>query len=215
MSDHDFDFEPQPGIPAPLPKGEDILWQGKPDMWTLARDAYKIHWFTGYMLLLAAWRTARIWHESGGAIALPTAVLYLLLALATYLLMLLLAYAQTRATIYTITSARVILRIGAALQVTFTIPFSVIESASLAKTGRKGMGSLALQTRSDMRLSYGVLWPHARPWHLRVPQPAFRCIPDVEAVARILSEAAQAKLNEPQIVAASAKDAAPGLAVAQ
>jgi len=214
MSDHDFDFEPQPGIPAPLPKGEEILWQGKPDMWALARDAYKINWLTGYMIALAVWRTLVIWHESGLALALPTAVLYLILAAATYGLLLLLAYVQARATIYTITSARAILRIGAALQVTFTVPFVVIEAMALAKSGRKGIGTVALQTRSDMRLSYGVLWPHARPWHLRVPQPAFRCIPDAEGVARILAEAAQAKLNEPQLTTGPEKSDT-GLAVAQ
>lgn len=213
MSDHDFDFEPQPGIPAPLPEGEEILWQGKPDMWTLARDAYKIRWMTGIMLFVAAWRTVLYWHDEGARVALPTAVLFVLMAAAIYGLMLLLAWVQARATIYTITSARAILRVGAALQVTFTVPFTVIETMSLAKVGRRGMGTIALQTRSDMRLSYGVLWPHARPWHFRVPQPAFRCIPDAEKVARILAEAAQAKLNEPQIVAAP--QAGAGLAVAQ
>ena len=213
MSDHDFDFEPQPGIPAPLPEGEEILWQGKPDMWMLARDAFKIRWMTGIMLFGAAWRTALYWHEEGARVALPTAVLFLLMAAAIYGLMLLLAWAQARATIYTITSARAILRIGAALQVTFTVPFTVIEAMSLAKLGRRGIGTIALQTRSDMRLSYGVLWPNARPWHFRVPQPAFRCIPEAEKVARILAEAAQAKLNEPQITAAP--QAGAGLAVAQ
>lgn len=213
MSDHDFDFEPQPGIPAPLPEGEEILWQGKPDMWMLARDAFKIRWMTGIMLFAAAWRTALLWHEEGARVALPTAVLFLLMAAVVYGLMLLLAWAQARAAIYTITSARAILRIGAALQVTFTIPFTVIESMSLAKLGRKGFGTIALQNRSDMRLSYGVLWPHARPWHFRAPQAAFRCIPEAEKVARILSEAAQAKLNEPQVAAAPKVGA--GLAVAE
>ena len=201
MSDHDFDFEPQPGIPAPLPKGEEILWQGSPDMWALAREAFYIRWVTGYMLVLAIWRAFVIWTESGLAKALPTLVLYLAFALGTWALVMFLARAQARAAIYTVTSARVILRIGAALQVTFTIPFTVIEAASLAlpKGSRNGIGTLALQTRSDMRLSYGVLWPHARPWFLRTPQPALRCIPEAEKVARILAEAAQAKLNEPQL----------------
>lgn len=217
MSDHDFAFEPQPGIPSPLPEGEEILWQGKPDTWALARDAFKIRWVTGYMLALAAWRTFIIWSESGMAMALPTAVLYLVIALGAYLLLLLLAWAQARATIYTITSARVILRIGAALQVTFTIPFSVIEVAALArdKGSKKGIGTLALQTRSDMRIAYGVLWPHARPWHLRTPQPAFRCIPDAETAAKILAEAAQATLNAPQLTNTAAQTAPAGLATAQ
>lgn len=40
--------------------------------------------------------------------------------------MLFLAWMQARATIYTITTARVILRVGAALPVTYTIPFTCI-----------------------------------------------------------------------------------------
>ncbi|PTV96675.1 PH (Pleckstrin Homology) domain-containing protein [Rhodobacter aestuarii] len=216
MSDHDFDFEPQPGIPAPLPNGEEILWQGSPDMWALAREAFKIRWLTGYMVLLAFWRGYVIWSESGLALALPTLVLYLIFALGTYLLLLLLAYMQSRATIYTLTSARAILRVGAALQVTFTVPYKVVEVAALGlqKHSKKGIGTLALQVPEEMRLSYTVLWPSARPWHIRKPQPAFRCIPQAEKVAKILAEAAQAKLNEPQLSAKPSADDA-GLVPAQ
>ncbi|SOB90877.1 PH (Pleckstrin Homology) domain-containing protein [Rhodobacter sp. JA431] len=216
MSDHDFDFEPQPGIPAPLPNGEEILWQGSPDMWALAREAFKIRWLTGYMVLLAFWRGYVIWSESGLALALPTLVLYIIFALGTYLLLLLLAYMQSRATIYTLTSARAILRVGAALQVTFTVPYKVVEVAALGlqKRSKKGIGTLALQVPEEMRLSYTVLWPSARPWHIRKPQPAFRCIPQAEKVAKILAEAAQAKLNEPQLSAKPSADDA-GLVPAQ
>ena len=41
MSDHDFDFESQPGLPKPLPEGETLLWQGSPDSAALAREAFK------------------------------------------------------------------------------------------------------------------------------------------------------------------------------
>lgn len=34
---------------------------------------------------------------------------------------------------------------------------------------------------------------------IRQPQPAFRAIPDAAQVARILADAAQAKINEPRI----------------
>ncbi|SOB93030.1 photosynthetic complex putative assembly protein PuhB [Rhodobacter maris] len=217
MSDHDFDFEPQPGIPAPLPQGEEILWQGSPDMKALASEAFKIRWVTGYMVALAFWRAFVIWTESGLAKALPTLVLYLLFAVGTYLLVLLLAYVQARATIYTLTSARAILRVGAALQVTFTVPYKVIEVAALGLTKRskQGIGTLALQVPDEMRLSYTVLWPSARPWHIRHPQPAFRCIPEAEKVARILAEAAQAKLNEPELTHAPVGTATAGLAPAE
>lgn len=199
MSDRDFDFEPQPGLPAPLPAGEELLWQGSPDAATLARDAYKIRWITGYMLALALWRGGAAWADGGAGGAIATLIPYLVLALATYGVIRLLAWAQARAAIYSITSARIILRIGAALPITYTIPFSCIDSAALSSATSGGTGTLAFSTTGNTRLSWAVLWPHVRPWHLRVPQPAFRAIPDAARAGRIFADAAQAKLNEPRI----------------
>ena len=103
------------------------------------------------------------------------------------------------------------LRIGAALPITYTIPFTCIDNASVAVDPKTGHGTIALQTTGNMRLSYGVLWPHVRPWFLRQPQPAFRAIPDAARVARLLADAAQAKLNEPRIE----MQAAPALVAAE
>lgn len=199
MSDRDFDFEPQPGLPAPLPAGEELLWQGSPDAATLAREAYKIRWITGYMVALALWRAGAAWADGGPRGALATLIPYLVLALAAWGVIRLLAWAQARAAIYSITSARIILRIGAALPITYTIPFACIEGAALASPTPGGTGTLAFATQGNMRLSYAVLWPHVRPWHLRVPQPAFRAIPDAARVGAIFADAAQARLNEPQV----------------
>jgi hypothetical protein len=213
MSDHDFNFEPQPGIPAPLPAGEEILWQGSPSVAALARDAFKIRWIAGYLLVLAAWRAAVALAEGGFVFMLATLLPYLAFAAAGYGVVYLLARAQARAAIYTITTARVILRIGAALPVTYTIPFSCIDNASVSVTPADGTGTLALETKGNMRLSYAVLWPHARPGHIRLPQPAFRSIPEAARVARILADAAQAKVNEP-VISRTAPSEAPGLAAA-
>ncbi|MBP9182200.1 MAG: PH domain-containing protein [Fuscovulum sp.] len=200
MSDRDFDFEPRPGIPAPLPASEEILWQGSPVPRQLAREAYKVNWIAGYMVLIALWKAGATLADASLGQAVAVLIPYLVLAGAAYLVVLFLAWMQARATIYTITTARVILRVGAALPVTYTIPFTCIETAALTTVPTNGTGTLAMATRGDMRLSYGVLWPHVRPWHIRQPQPAFRAIPDAAQVARILADAAQAKINEPRIV---------------
>jgi Bacterial PH domain len=211
MSDRDFDFEPQPGIPAPLPVGEDILWQGKPQAAALARDAYKINWVLGYMIAIALWRAGAAWADGGASLALATLLPYLVLAAAGYGVVFALAWAQARAAIYTITTARVILRVGAALPVTYTIPFTRIATAALAeKPG--GTGTIALELKGSERIAYGILWPHARPWFLRQPQPAFRSIADARQVARLLADAAQAKVNEPVIELRGTQ--APGLTLA-
>ena len=199
MSDQDFNFEPQPGLPAPLPAGEDLLWQGSPDAAALSREAFKLHWITGYLIVIALWRAGAAFADAGAVGAIARLLPYLALAAAGYAVVRFLGWMQARATVYSITSARVILRIGAALPITYTIPFTCIDNASVAVDPKTGHGTIALQTTGNMRLSYGVLWPHVRPWFLRQPQPAFRAIPDAGRVARLLADAAQAKLNEPRI----------------
>jgi Bacterial PH domain len=201
MSDHDkdFDFEPQPGLPKPLPPGEDLLWQGSPDPAALAREAFKANWVLGYLLILAVWRASIAFQDGGFGQSVAVFVPYLVLALAAYALIRLLARSVARAAIYSITSNRVILRIGAALQVTWTVPYTQVASASLATRPMTGTGTIALELVDGQHISYLALWPHLRPGFARKVQPAFRCIPDAAQVARILSDAAQTRVNEPVV----------------
>jgi Bacterial PH domain len=198
MSDHDFDFEPQPGLPAALPQGEDLLWQGSPDPAALANEAFKANWVLGYLLILAVWRASMAFSDGGFGQSVAVFLPYLVLALAAYALVRLLARASAKAAIYSITSHRVILRIGAALQVTWTVPFTKVASASLA-TRPTGTGTIALTLTDGQNISYLALWPHLRPGFATKVQPAFRCIPDAARVARILSDAAQTRVNEPVV----------------
>ncbi|MGL4234960.1 photosynthetic complex putative assembly protein PuhB [Tabrizicola sp.] len=196
MSDHDFRFEPQPGLPAPLPEGEALLWQGSPDAAALAREAFKANWIFGYLLLIALWRTGAAFADGGLALSVAVFLPYLVLALAGYGIIRLMARASARSAIYSITSRRVILRIGAALQVTWTIPFTKVAAAS-ADVRLSGTGTIAMELTEGSQISYLALWPHLRPGFARKVQPALRCIPDAARVARILSDAAQTRLNEP------------------
>ncbi len=199
MSDRDFDFEPQPGLPKALPEGETLLWQGSPDSAALAREAFKANWVLGYLLVIAVWRASIAFPDGGFGLSVAVFLPYLALALAAYGVVRLLARAVARAAIYSITTHRVILRIGAALQVTWTIPFTKISSASLATRPMTGTGTIALELVEGQHISYLALWPHLRPGFARKVQPAFRCIPDAAQVARILSDAAQTRVNEPVV----------------
>jgi Bacterial PH domain len=198
MSDHDkdFDFEPQPGLPKPLPPGEDLLWQGSPDPAALAREAFKANWVLGYLLILAVWRASIAFQDGGFGQSVAVFIPYLALALAAYALIRLLARSVA---IYSITSNRVILRIGAALQVTWTVPYTKVASASLATRPMTGTGTIALELVDGQHISYLALWPHVRPGFGHKVQPAFRCIPDAARAARILSDAAQTRVNEPVV----------------
>jgi hypothetical protein len=211
MSDHDdFAFDVAPGIPAPLPKGEEVLWQGRPDTSALAREAFKIRWIAAYMALIVLWKAGAGFADGGLALALLRGLPYVVLALAAVAVVWLLAWAQARATVYTVTSARVLMKIGAALSVTYNIPFAQVATARLdLKPG--GTGTIALETLGETRLAFLALWPHLRPARLKKTEPALRCIPDAERVAKLLAEAAEARLAMPVI---SRIDAAMGDAVA-
>lgn len=198
MSDRDFDFESQPGLPKPLPPGEDLLWQGSPDPNALAREAFKANWVLGYLLIIAVWRASAAFADGGFGQSVAVFLPYLALALAGYFVVRLLARAVARAAIYSITTNRVILRIGAALQVTWTVPYTKVAAASLA-VKPTGTGTIALELVEGQHISYLALWPHLRPGFARKVQPAFRCIPDAARVARILSDAAQTRVNEPVV----------------
>jgi hypothetical protein len=199
MSGHDdFAFDPLPGLPERPPAGEHILWQGRPDAWALARDAYRFRWFVAYFALIVLWRAGAAWADGGPALALAMGLPYLALGLLGLAIIYGLAWAQARATTYTLTTARVVMRIGAALPVTFNLPFAQVGSAAL-DLRRDGTGTIALQTLGETRISVLVAWPHLRPGHWAKTEPALRAIPDAARVARMLADAAEARLTLPQL----------------
>lgn len=203
MSDDDFNFEPVRGLPERLPQGEHILWQGLPDPWRLALESLGLRWVAGYFAVIAVWRVGvssttlpldrALWHAVPFVIigALAVAILYGF------------AWVQARATVYTLTNRRVAMRIGAALTMTLNLPYRQIGSANL-DLRKGGTGTLAFELIGDTRLSYLMTWPHVRPWKMARTEPALRCIPDAERVARLFAEAAEARVSEPQVTAAPA-----------
>jgi hypothetical protein len=199
MSGHDdFAFDALPGLPERPPQGELILWQGRPDPWALARDAYKIRWFAAYFALIVLWRAGGAWADGGLSLALAMGLPYLVLGLLGLGIIYGLAWVQARSTTYTLTTARVVLRIGAALPVTFNLPFAQVGAASL-DLRRDGTGTIALETLGETRISVLVAWPHLRPGHWAKTQPALRSIPDAARVARMLADSAEARLTIPQV----------------
>ncbi|SFO94953.1 photosynthetic complex putative assembly protein PuhB [Tranquillimonas alkanivorans] len=202
MAHDDTAFEPLPGLPERPPRGEVILWQGRPRTLPLAREALWLDWVAGYFALLTVWRVAVSASGQPLAQALLHGLPFLALGAAACGLILLIAWAQARATLYTVTTARVAMRIGAALTLTLNLPFPRIGAADLALR-RDGTGTVALRTAGRTKLSYLVLWPHARPWRMKRPEPALRCIPDAERVAGILARAAEARVTQPELAVAA------------
>lgn len=187
MMEHDG--EPVRGLPERLPEGERILWQGSPHWPSLARHVLHTWKIAAYFAILIAWRMIDAVH--GGATLTEASVhaMWLVpLGLACIGVLSLLAWAMARSTIYTITDKRVVLRYGVAVEKAINVPFKIIGTAALKLRGN-GTGDIPLTLTGDDSIAYLHLWPHARPWRFKVPEPMLRFVPEGEKVARLLSAA--------------------------
>ena len=195
MSQDDFAFEPIRGLPERPPEGEVILWQGQPNWLRLTVDSLNAWWVLAYFIFLFVWRFISVSDLMPFDQALLVSFPFLALALIVTLLLMLVGFIQAKATVYTITNKRIVMRIGAALTLTLNLPFTEIENAAIASSS-KNFGSIAIDTKNDAKVSFLVLWPHVRAWHFKKPQPSLRCIPNAAEVAEILADAAKARLIE-------------------
>ena len=191
MNEHDF--EPIRGLPGRLPEGETLLWQGAPDWWTMARQAFHIRAIALYFAGMFAWRAWDALSRGGDPIpVMRTVLLTAPVAFAGLAILAFLAWLNSRTTVYTITNRRVVMRFGAAIPKAINIPFTVIESAAV-KQLPSGAGDLALRLKAPNKIAFLQLWPHARPWRLVSPQPTFRALADAPEAARILAKAIQSQ----------------------
>lgn len=189
----EFDSEPVPGLPAVLPEGESLLWQGAPDWKRLAIEAFHVRKAVAWFAALGILRVVEFADDGTTAAALAVSLGSLVMVgmLATGLLSLL-AWLCARTTLYTITSKRVVMRFGVALPMAINLPFSRIETAALKRSGQ-GQADIALALTAGAKPAYLSLWPHARAWELARPQPTLRCIDNGDDVAAILAGAMSAE----------------------
>jgi len=165
VHDHDdFDFEHSPGIPAPLPPGEHVIWQGSPDRWEVAKSAFHIRKLALYFALIFIIQAVSI-VQSGTQPLLASLTLTIILSLVGLAIPAVLAYLTSRVTIYTVTNERILIRFGIALQMTINLPFTQISAADV-RVDKNGFGDIPLVLKDTERVNYFVLWPHVRPWNV-------------------------------------------------
>lgn len=177
------------GVEAPLPEGERVLWQGSPGRNALALHAFHARKIAIYFVALIAlsgafaqsepdpmkfFLSSAKWLFMGGAMA--TLFAYTVAAL------------SSRTTLYAITERRVVMKVGIALPVVLNIPLHIIDAVDV-KRRSDGSGDLALRLGNNSRVAYAVLWPHARAWHVRYPQPLLRGLPNIDAIGATLRDA--------------------------
>ncbi len=198
----EHDYEAQPGLPQALPDGERIVWQGVPEWTSLAVRTLHARKVAIYFVLLVAWKVF-----TGIGAGEPTAVIT---ASASFLALLgtmavgiltLFAWLMARNSLYTITSERVVMRIGVALTMTVNLPFKELHDADL-KRFSDGTGDITLKLMEGQRVSYVVLWPHCRFLHPFLARPVLRGVPNADHVARRFARA---------VAAASQGDVASGV----
>ncbi len=186
------------GVPEPLPQGERLLWQGKPNWRSIARHALHIDKIALYFAGLAVWQMATPLWDAETAFSPLRVAMMLGLGMACLGLLAGIAYLIGRTSLYAITSRRVIMRIGIALPVTYNVPFASIAAGSL-KAWPDGTGDIPLALAGKDRIAYLHLWPHARPWRLAKPEPMLRSVPHAAHVAEILARAVVSYNDQPAV----------------
>lgn len=170
-------FGDRMGTPAP---DEKVLWKGRPNLGLLARSAFHT-------------RTLGLYFAALTIIALvmgnpDTALVAAVLGTALLAILYLLAWLSTRSTLYILTEARIIMRIGMAIETRINIPLKQVTSAHL-RPRAKGHGDIAFELAGDRMLGTVLLWPHVRPWHYARPQPMLRAVPEAAALAQMIAQA--------------------------
>ena len=215
---HEHEFEAAPGLPEPLPAGERILWQGAPNWRVLAVQAFHVRKVAIYFAAMLGLQALYMSGQPGG-FALAQLATSGALAVLALLLLSLMAWFAARTTLYTLTDQRIVMRVGIVLTLTFNLPLRQIAGAALS-TQADGFGDIALTLKGPDRIAFLNLWPHARPWAVKNPQPSLRCLPDAAALGARIQAAWQAanpgvaaSLGEPSVnPATSASPATSGFA---
>ena len=190
---HEHEFEAAPGLPELLPEGEHIVWQAAPDWKQLAIHAFHVRKIAIYFSLMWLLQLAH-YLDQGEATAyiVKQCGTSLVLAVVALGLLSISAYYAAKTALYTLTNRRVVMRIGIVLSLTFNVPLRRIVAADLGRINDDS-GDIALQLNLADRIAWLHLWPHARAWHVKQPQPTMRCLPDAEKLAHALAQAWQAE----------------------
>lgn len=185
----EHDFEPVPGLPANLPQGEYLLWQGRPDARDLAISALHLRKLSVYFAALIGLRLVLQWQQ-GVAVAEIFRTTMALGALAVLALGLIgsLAWLIARATRYTVTNRRVVIRCGVTVPVTVNLPFVRIVAADL-RLRCNDYGDIALRMEPGSAASWIMLWPNVRSWQWGGVQPMLRALPDAQQASATLASA--------------------------
>ena len=202
----EHEFEAAPGLPEALPAGERILWQGSPDWQRLAVEALHVRGIAAYFVGMIVLQALLTWNTDLSITTnLASLSIGATLAVIALGLLALTAWLSASTTMYTTTNRRVVMRIGIVLTLSFNLPLRCLKAAHF-KPQSESFGDIALELDGEDRIAYLHLWPHARAWHLKNPQPELRCIANAEQVGRLLNEAWQQRQQQADLASPSRRE---------
>lgn len=183
----EFEFEPIPGLPAQLPPGERLLWQGSPTWRATAARVLHIRAVSVYFAAVLLLRFAGGVYLRQPLQTIGVSMLWLMLV-GTAIIGFLAWFARLIAsgTVYSVTTRRIVMRFGVVVPISINIPFSSVRSAAL-RTYPDGTGDIPIHLDGNGRIAYPHLWPHARPWTVKNPEPMLRGVPKAGSAAEILA----------------------------
>jgi len=195
-------------LPSDVPPGEQVLWHGRPETLALLRRAFRADFVLAYFVALAIWNAATA-PDAIAAVLIGAKTLGI--GAAALALLAPLALAHARASLYVITTRRLVIKAGVALPIFINLPFSQIESAAV-KLYADGTADIPVAIVKGQRVAYLALWPHARPLRFSQPQPTLRAVAKGAEVADALSRALLAASSETDAKRQAAVVLAPGAA---
>jgi len=199
-----FKGNPQGGLPGRLPAGEELLWQGAPEFWALAKYAFRVQIVGAYFVFLILLRVGAALLEGDSVkFSIGTGVTGMWLGTTAVGMFCVLAWLMARSTTYSITCKRVVITYGIALPKSVNLPFTRLEAADL-RVNAEGTGDIVLKLPEKVRLSYLLLWPHVHGGKSGRAEPVLRGIADPSGVARLLGEAIGRTVAQGEMVVADA-----------
>ncbi|TVP44591.1 MAG: PH domain-containing protein [Gemmatimonadales bacterium] len=189
------------GVEEALPLGESLLWEGRPDLKTLAFRVLYLRVLLGYWALVAVGflLAGALGGRTTGNLAADLVWLLVVAAVGSAIIFGF-AAAVRGSTTYALTDRRVVIRLGVAFPSVLNLPLHRIGSVDVRRTGRdaegRDVGDVVLTPVGDDRVGWLYLWPHVKPWAWRDPIPAFRAVPDVASAGEAVARQVRRRLEE-------------------
>ena len=191
----EYEGEPIEGLPEVLPEGESLIWQGRPTVGAMLKRVFFVPQLALYFGLLIGGHTIyRLTEGVAMAQVLGTLVWQSGLAATVLLLLVWLARAYAKSILYTLTSARLVIRSGVALPMMVNIPIEQIISADL-RVHRDGTGDIVLSASADRQLYWVLLWPNVSAWYSRPVRPCLRGLSHPNLAAKAFAEVASQQVD--------------------